>query len=90
MEPSIPFDPTVAMIEFMGILKLATIFAFVLAIIWLKHYRNNRKAEIAILAEDEKATLEELGRIATKLDERVGTLEKILDSEQPKWRDTAA
>jgi phage shock protein B len=82
--------PPDVLMEFMSVLKLATIFAFVLAIIWLKHYRNNRKAEISILAEDEKAALEDLVRIATKLEERVVTLEKILDSEQPKWRDSQA
>jgi phage shock protein B len=82
--------PPDVLMEFMSVLKLATIFAFVLAIIWLKHYRNNRKAEISILAEDEKAALEDLVRIATKLEERVATLEKILDSEQPKWRDSQA
>jgi phage shock protein B len=82
--------PPDVLIEFISVLKLATIFAFVLAIIWLKHYRNNRKAEISILAEDEKAALVDLSRVATKLEERVATLEKILDSEQPKWRDTSA
>jgi phage shock protein B len=82
--------PPDVLMEFMSVLKLATIFAFALAIIWLKHYRNNRKAEISILAEDEKAALEDLVRIATKLEERVATLEKILDSEQPKWRDSQA
>jgi phage shock protein B len=82
--------PPDALLEFISVLKLATIFAFVLAIIWLKHYRNNRKAEIGILAEDEKAALAELSRVAAKLEERVATLEKILDSEQPKWRDTSA
>ena len=76
--------PPDVLIEFISVLKLATIFAFVLAIIWLKHYRNNRKAEISILAEDEKVALGDLSRVATKLEERVATLEKILDSEQPK------
>jgi phage shock protein B len=90
MEPSIPFDPTEAFGALMSFFKLATIFAFVLAVMWLKHYRNNRKAEISILAEDEKAALHDLTRVATKLEERIVTLEKILDSEQPKWRDTSA
>lgn len=79
---------TEVMMEFMTVLKLATIFAFVLGIIWLKHYRTTRKAEISILADEEKAALADLTRVATKLEERVATLEKILDSEQPKWRES--
>lgn len=85
-------DPTstVIAVKFFEVLKLATIFAFVLAIIWMGHYRKTKKAQAGLLAEEEHATLEDLSRIAVKLEERVNTLEKILDSEQPKWRDTAA
>lgn len=81
---------TVIAVKFFEVLKLATIFAFVLAIIWMSHYRKTKKAQIGMLAEDERAALEDLTRIATKLEERVVTLEKILDSDDPKWRDRAA
>ena len=85
-------DPTTIVIatKFFEVLKLATIFAFVLAIIWLRHYSRTKKSQVGMLAEDERAALEDLTRIAGKLDERVGTLEKILDADDPKWRDRAA
>jgi phage shock protein B len=85
-------DPMAAkvMMELLGVLKLATIFSFVLAIIWVNRHYKARRAQAGVLADEEKATLDDLARIAGKLDERVGTLEKILDAEQPKWRDTAA
>jgi phage shock protein B len=76
--------------EFLHILKLATIFSFVLAIIWINRHYRAKKAQAGTLAENEKATLEDLGRVAGKLEDRVATLEKILDAEQPKWRDHAA
>ncbi|MDX2142456.1 MAG: envelope stress response membrane protein PspB [Rhodospirillaceae bacterium] len=81
---------TAVMLEFLGVLKLATIFSFVLAIIWINRHYRARKAQASVLADEEKQTLDDLSRVAAKLEERVGTLEKILDAEQPKWRDHAA
>jgi phage shock protein B len=85
-------DPTAADLlgEVLGVLKLATIFSFVLAIIWINRHYRAKKAQAGILAEDEKAALEDLTKVAEKLEGRVATLEKILDAEQPKWRDHAA
>jgi phage shock protein B len=85
-------DPIFAgvMREALEVLKIATIFAFILAIIWVNRHYRAKKAMAGTLAEEEKATLEDLSRVAVKLEERVATLEKILDGEQPKWRETAA
>jgi phage shock protein B len=77
-------------LEFLNILKLATIFAFVLGIIWLNRYYKTRRAQASVLADEEKATLDDLARLAQRLEERVATLEKILDADDPKWRDRAA
>jgi phage shock protein B len=85
-------DPIFAkvMMEALDVLKIATFFAFILAIIWVNRHYRTKRAQAGVLAEEEKATLEDMARVAVKLEDRVATLEKILDSEQPKWRDTAA
>lgn len=71
-------------------LTMITIFAFVIVLVWLnKHYRA-RRAQAGSLAADEKQALEDLMRLAEKMDQRLVTLEKILDAEDPKWRDRAA
>lgn len=77
------------LMEFVGVLKLATIFSFVLAIIWVNRHYKARRVQASVLADEEKQTLDDLARIAGKLEDRVVTLEKILDAEQPKWRENA-
>jgi phage shock protein B len=42
------------------------------------------------LSDEERAALEDLGRAAERLEARVATLERILDADDPKWRDRAA
>jgi len=38
------------------------------------------------LSEQDEATLEELRKLADRLDERIHTMERILDDEVPDWR----
>jgi phage shock protein B len=83
-------DVTQLIGELLSFLKLATIFAFILVVIWLNKHYKVRKAEAGSLAVEEKQALEGLARTAERMDQRLGTLEKILDAEDPKWRDRAA
>lgn len=62
------------------------IFMVVVAPIWLGlHYWSKRKASDG-LSEEDLHTLNELAKQAERLQQRVTTLEKILDSESPSWR----
>lgn len=62
------------------------IFMVIVAPIWLGlHYWSKRKASDG-LSDDDLRTLNELGKQAERLQQRVATLEKILDSESPGWR----
>ncbi len=57
-----------------------------IAIVWIiMHYRAQRQRATHINT-DELAALETLTRVAERLEERVATIEKILDVEQPRWR----
>ena len=66
----------------------APIFVFLLFIapIWLfLHYRSRSKIN-AGLNEEERESLRGLARTAERMQERVRTLEAILDAEHPSWR----
>lgn len=80
-------DMTEVAVAFLGVVKLATIFAFVLAIIWIRHRYGTRKREAGILLEQEQDTLAQLSHTADRMEQRLETLEKILDAEHPKWKE---
>ncbi|ABO24361.1 envelope stress response membrane protein PspB [Shewanella loihica] len=62
------------------------IFMVVVAPIWLiLHYRSKRQVSQG-LTEEEYAQLNELIGKADKMAQRIETLEAILDSEAPQWR----
>jgi phage shock protein B len=86
----LPMDTTLVAIKFFEVIKLATIFAFILGTIWMSRHFKSRRHETKLLSEEERQTLDDLARVAGKLEERVATLEKILDADDPKWRDRAA
>ncbi len=63
-----------------------TIFLIFVAPLWLfLHYRSKKKSEHGLTTEDYER-LEALALKADKLTKRVTTLERILDSESPNWR----
>jgi phage shock protein B len=78
---------TAIMLGFFGVLKFATIFIFILAVIWINRRYGTRKREAAILNDQEQNSLDQLLRVAEKMENRLATLEKILDAEQPKWKE---
>lgn len=62
------------------------IFLVFVAPIWIfMHYRSKQKSQ-STLSEDEREALETLAARAERMVERIETLEAILDSETPGWR----
>ncbi len=62
------------------------LFMIFVAPLWLLlHYRSKRKSATG-LSEEDYAALQRLSEKAESLQQRVGTLERILDAEAPKWR----
>ena len=65
---------------------LAIIFMVVVLPVWLLlHYLTKMKALRGLSPEDE-AALEKLWKTAAGLEERIKTLETILDQHDPHWR----
>jgi len=62
------------------------VFLVFVAPIWIfMHYRSKQKSQ-STLSEDERAEMEHLAAKAERMVERIETLEAILDSETPGWR----
>jgi phage shock protein B len=62
------------------------VFMIFVAPLWvILHYRHRNKAEQGLRTGDQDK-IEQLRQLAEKMEERVITLENILDSEQPDWR----
>ncbi|WP_318476705.1 envelope stress response membrane protein PspB [Photobacterium leiognathi] len=62
------------------------VFMIVVAPLWLiLHYRSKRQAGEGLSGEDQKK-LETLVARAENMQERIVTLERILDAEVPRWR----
>ncbi|CEO39678.1 envelope stress response membrane protein PspB [Photobacterium kishitanii] len=62
------------------------VFMVVVAPLWLiLHYRSKRKSGEGLSGEDHKK-LETLVARAEVMQERIVTLERILDAEAPQWR----
>lgn len=66
------------------------IFMVFVAPIWIfMHYRSKQRSQ-STLSEDERTELENLAAKAEMMVERIETLEAILDSETPGWRNRMA
>ena len=62
------------------------LFVLIVAPTWIyMHYRSKQRAQGA-LSENEREELESLNLQAERMIERIDTLEAILDSETPGWR----
>ncbi|GAK33692.1 MULTISPECIES: envelope stress response membrane protein PspB [Iodidimonas] len=64
---------------------LILLFAVVIPLIVIFHYATEMKKTKGLTAQDE-ATLDELRKLSEKLEDRMETLERILDDEVPDWR----
>ncbi|MGD8111025.1 envelope stress response membrane protein PspB [Vibrio sp. TRT 21S02] len=62
------------------------VFLIFVAPLWLiLHYRSKRKTSSGLSSEDYER-LQSLSDKAESMQQRVDTLERILDSESPNWR----
>ena len=62
----------------------------VVALIWIiAHYVTRWRTAKSLTGEDEKL-IQELWESAERMEDRIRTLEKILDAEAPHWRDGTA
>jgi phage shock protein B len=69
-----------------GLFVLGAIFLTIVAPIWIiAHYVTHWRASRKLSSADEKA-LGELWQSAQRMEARIQTLERILDSEAPGWR----
>lgn len=67
---------------------LAIVFLTVCAPLWIIfHYITKMKTSKGLTAEDEKM-LTEVWESTKKMEDRIRTLERILDIESPRWRQT--
>jgi phage shock protein B len=65
---------------------LVVIFLVIVAPIWLiLHYATRNSASRRISNKDE-ALLEDLHETARRMEDRIHTLERILDADNPNWR----
>ncbi len=65
---------------------LVVIFAFVLAIIVIRsHYRRLERTSTGLAPGDQSA-LDRAMETARRLEQRVDTLERLLDEDAPGWR----
>jgi phage shock protein B len=74
-------------VSILGILITPIIlFMIFVAPIWvILHYRHRNRA-VQGLDATEQSKIDKLQQLAVKMEERVITLESILDSENPDWR----
>ncbi len=62
------------------------VFLIFVAPLWLfLHYRSKKKSEHGLTTDDYEK-LQSLSGKAESLQQRIATLERILDSESPSWR----
>ena len=62
------------------------VFMVIVAPIWIiMHYRTAGKKSVG-LSEGEQSSLDDLSEVAFNMEERISTLESILDAETPNWR----
>jgi phage shock protein B len=56
---------------------------------WLVFHYITKWKSAATLTNDDEKLLDELHDIARRLEERVGTIERIMTAENPEWRQVA-
>jgi phage shock protein B len=69
-----------------GIIAVIAPFALVAWIMKLKHDRNMRALSVQGMSADEQRTMDEMGELARRMEQRIENLERILDSELSGWR----
>lgn len=63
---------------------LVTIFVFIIVLVVIRnHYR---RTPVTTLANGDQSALERAAETARRLEQRVETLERLLDEDAPGWR----
>ncbi len=76
-------DPDFGLVAMMGIVSMFLLFV---ALPWLVfHYITKWKTAATLTTQDENL-LDDLHDLARRLDDRVVTIERIMDAENPAWR----
>ena len=74
------------MFPFFPVFPLLVIFLVIVLPIWLVlHYLTRNSANRRLNSKDE-ALLEELNDSARRMEDRIRSLERILDADSPNWR----
>ncbi len=63
------------------------IFLVIVAPIWLILHYKSKSAAVRTLNAEEQYTLEQLANVAEKMESRMAALERILDQEDPRWKE---
>lgn len=63
------------------------LFMTVLGPIWVSMHYSAKKREAKTLLADEEEALDRLLTIAETMEERLESLEKILEADDPNWKD---
>ncbi len=66
--------------------SLAVVFLVIVAPIWIIFHYVSRNSAAKRLSSEDEAMLEEIWESAKRMEERIETLERILDDETPGWR----
>jgi phage shock protein B len=86
-------DLTAFFIGLFGFLKLLTFMAFILAIVFIKKMGGGRRWRSRDghrgAGGEDQAILDDIARVAEKMDQRLEALEKILETDDPKWKERA-
>lgn len=69
---------------------LAVLLLVVVAPIWIVAHYATRWRSTRLLSRDQERTLAELYESARRMEERMDSLERILDAEAPGWRSKAS
>lgn len=94
---------TAIILGFLSFLKLVTILAFCLAVIFIGRNRRMNRWEAKHWAKhgsppqwesrgasgEELAILDDISRVAEKMEKRLEALEKILEADDPNWKERA-
>ena len=76
--------------EFLALLIPISAITLPIWIVWIVLHYKSKDKEFRSLNAEESGQLDELNALAEQMAERIKTLETILDSENPEWRDSHA
>lgn len=70
-----------------GLVAVVMVFSIPILAILSGILKERYRAQRSSLSDEDRERLQKLGAIAEKMNERIETLESILDAEVPDWRE---